>query len=58
MADPGYEASSRAATFIGAKVNRVPLKSDYSHDVKAMLAGLRPSDSATALVNWASSLVG
>jgi histidinol-phosphate aminotransferase len=38
MADPGYEASSRAATFIGAKVHRVPLRSDYSHDVKAMLA--------------------
>ncbi len=38
MADPGYEASSRAASFIGAKVHRIPLKADYSHDVKAMLA--------------------
>ena len=38
MADPGYEASSRAANFIGAKVYRVPLRTDYSHDVKAMVA--------------------
>ncbi len=35
-ADPGYEAGERAATFIGAKVIRVPLKKDYAHDVKAM----------------------
>jgi len=38
MGDPGYEASSRAANFIGAKVHRIPLRADYSHDVKAMLA--------------------
>jgi histidinol-phosphate aminotransferase len=38
MGDPGYEASGRAADFIGAKVHRVPLRSDYSHDVKAMVA--------------------
>ena len=38
MCEPGYEAASRAANFIGAKVNRIPLKADYSHDVKAMLA--------------------
>jgi histidinol-phosphate aminotransferase len=38
MGDPGYEASGRAAEFIGAKVHRIPLRSDYSHDVKAMLA--------------------
>jgi histidinol-phosphate/aromatic aminotransferase/cobyric acid decarboxylase-like protein len=38
MADPGYEAGQRAATFIGAKVNRVPLTKDYQHDVKAMAA--------------------
>ena len=38
IADPGYEAGSRAAEFIGAKVIRVPLSKDYSHDVKAMAA--------------------
>ncbi len=37
-ADPGYEAGERAARFIGAKVIRVPLCKDYSHDVKAMAA--------------------
>ena len=36
IADPGYEAGERAAKFIGAKVNRVPLLKDYSHDVKTM----------------------
>ena len=39
VADPGYEAGSRAAKFIGAGVVEVPLrKSDYAHDVKAMVA--------------------
>ena len=37
MGDPGYEAGSRAAKFIGAPVIQVPLKKDYSHDVKAMV---------------------
>lgn len=37
MGDPGYEAGSRTAEFIGAKVYRVPLRKDYSHDVQAML---------------------
>ena len=37
-ADPGYEAGGRAADFIGAKTVWVPLKKDYSHDVKAMAA--------------------
>ncbi len=37
MGDPGYEAGSRSAEFVGAKVNRVPLRKDYSHDVKAMI---------------------
>jgi len=36
IGDPGYEAGERAAHFIGAKVVRVPLRKDYSHDVKAM----------------------
>ena len=38
MADPGYEAGSGTANFIGAKVYRVPLTKDYKHDVKAMVA--------------------
>ncbi len=38
MADPGYEAGAGTAKFIGVKVHRVPLRKDYSHDVKAMLA--------------------
>ncbi|HYZ83208.1 MAG TPA: pyridoxal phosphate-dependent aminotransferase [Bryobacteraceae bacterium] len=36
MGDPGYEAGQRAAEFVGAKVIRVPLQKDFSHDVKAM----------------------
>lgn len=36
--DPGYEAGARAAEFVSAKVVRVPLCKDYSHDVKAMAA--------------------
>lgn len=36
MADPGYEAGSRAAEFVGSKVVRVPLTKDHAHDVKAM----------------------
>jgi len=37
-AEPGYEAAERAAAFLGAKVVRVPLNKDFSHDVKAMAA--------------------
>jgi histidinol-phosphate/aromatic aminotransferase/cobyric acid decarboxylase-like protein len=37
-ADPGYEAGGRAAKFIGSKTVLVPLRSDFSHDVKAMAA--------------------
>ena len=37
-ADPGYEAGGRAAKWIGAKEYKVALKSDYSHDLKAMVA--------------------
>jgi len=36
--DPGYEAGERAAEFIGAPVKRVPLRKDFSHDVRAMAA--------------------
>jgi histidinol-phosphate aminotransferase len=38
MGDPGYEASGRAADFIGAKIHRIPLRADFSHDVRAMVA--------------------
>lgn len=39
VADPGYEAGSRAARFVGADVIPVPLvKGTYVHDVKAMAA--------------------
>ena len=36
IAEPGYEAPGRAAQFLGAKVIRVPLRRDYTHDVEAM----------------------
>jgi histidinol-phosphate aminotransferase len=38
LADPSYETPVRAATWLNAPIKKVPLKSDYSHDVKAMLA--------------------
>lgn len=38
IADPGYEAAARTADAMGAKVIKVPLAKDYSHDVKAMVA--------------------
>lgn len=38
IADPGYEAGSEAAKFIGAKIVSVPLTKDYAHDVKKMAA--------------------
>jgi histidinol-phosphate aminotransferase len=37
-ADPSYEAGMRAAQVSKAKISKVPLKADYSHDVKAMVA--------------------
>lgn len=36
--DPGYEAGMFAAQANGAKVVKVPLAKDYSHDVRAMVA--------------------
>jgi histidinol-phosphate aminotransferase len=36
-ADPGYEAPERAALFIGARVIKVPLRRDYSHDPQALV---------------------
>ncbi len=38
QADMTYETAGRAATWLGAPIKTVPLKADYSHDVKAMLA--------------------
>ncbi len=37
-ADPGYEAGMHAADIAGARVIKVPLTSNHSHDVRAMLA--------------------
>ena len=37
-ANPTYEAIWRTGDWIGAPVKKVPLTSDYRHDVKAMLA--------------------
>jgi histidinol-phosphate aminotransferase len=37
-ADPTYEALWRTAAWLGAPLKKVPLTSDYRHDVKAMLA--------------------
>jgi histidinol-phosphate aminotransferase len=37
-ADPTFELAGRTAEWLGAPVKRVPLKADYTHDVKAMLA--------------------
>jgi histidinol-phosphate aminotransferase len=37
-ANPTYELAGRTADWLGAKTTQVPLKPDYTHDVKAMLA--------------------
>ena len=37
-ANPSYEAIWRTGAWLGAKVSRVPLTTDYRHDVRAMLA--------------------
>jgi histidinol-phosphate aminotransferase len=37
-ADPTFELAGRTAEWLKVPVKRVPLKADYSHDVKAMLA--------------------
>jgi histidinol-phosphate aminotransferase len=37
-ADPGFETGVNMASFIGARVVKVPLTKTYAHDVKAMLA--------------------
>jgi histidinol-phosphate aminotransferase len=37
-ADPTFELAGRTADWLGAPVKRVPLKPDWTHDVKAMVA--------------------
>lgn len=37
MGNPGYEAGARTAEFVGAKVHRIGLRADFSHDVEAMI---------------------
>lgn len=37
-ADPTFELAGRTAAWLGAPVKAVPLKADYSHDVRAMVA--------------------
>lgn len=37
-ADPTFELAGRTAEWLKVPVKRVPLKADYTHDVKAMLA--------------------
>jgi histidinol-phosphate aminotransferase len=37
-ADPTFELAGRTAEWLGAPVKRVPLKPDWTHDVKAMLS--------------------
>ncbi|MGH6828633.1 MAG: aminotransferase class I/II-fold pyridoxal phosphate-dependent enzyme [Rhizomicrobium sp.] len=37
-ADPTYETPGRAAKFLQVPINMVPVKADYSHDVRAMVA--------------------
>ena len=36
QADPTYETSGRAAKFLNVAIKSVPLKADYSHDLRAM----------------------
>src|SRR5262249_44151077 len=42
IADPGYEAPERAARFIKARIVKVPLRKDHSHDPRGM-AGAHPN---------------
>ena len=37
-ADPSYEAGMRAASVANAKITKVPLTSDYAHDMKKLVA--------------------
>jgi histidinol-phosphate aminotransferase len=49
--DPGYEAATRAASWVGAPVVRVPLrKSDLAHDVKAMVEQANKSNAGVIYI--------
>jgi histidinol-phosphate aminotransferase len=37
-ANPTFELAESVATYLGVKTSKVPLKADFGHDVKAMLA--------------------
>lgn len=50
MADPSYESAAGAAKIVGAKVIRVPLTKEYTHDVKAMAAA-HPNPGVIYIVN-------
>lgn len=50
VADPGYEAAGSAAEFIGAKVVRVPLRPDGSHDLPAMLKAAKQQPTGVVYV--------
>lgn len=49
-AEPGYEAAALAAELIGAKVVRVPLRKDGSHDLPAMLTAARKQPTGVVYV--------
>ena len=49
-ADPTYETPGRAAKFLDIPIKQVPLKADYSHDVRAMLAA-NPNAGVYYIVN-------
>lgn len=38
MGDPGYMAGAGTSQFIGAKVTKIPLRADFTHDVEAMVS--------------------
>jgi histidinol-phosphate aminotransferase len=49
-AEPGYEAAALAAELVGAKVVRVPLRKDGSHDLPAMLRAARTQPTGVVYV--------
>lgn len=49
-AEPGYEAAAIAAELVGAKVVRVPLRKDGSHDLPAMLQAARKQPTGVVYV--------
>ncbi|WP_235682110.1 aminotransferase class I/II-fold pyridoxal phosphate-dependent enzyme [Sphingobium yanoikuyae] len=56
-ANPGFELPWWTADWVGAKISKVPLTSDYRHDVKAMLAadpnaGLTGTNTPLEDIEW------